>query len=48
VNLSYKTTLNGFNLLRQVITEDLAKYGKVLKGEIEADESYFGGKRKGN
>jgi transposase len=48
LNLSYKTTLNGFNLLRQVIAEELAKYDEILKGEIEADESYFGGKRKGN
>ena len=47
MNLSYKTILNGFNLLRQVIAEELAKYDEILKGEIEADESYFGGKRKG-
>ncbi len=47
LHLSYKTTLNGFNLLRQVIAEELAKYDEILKGEIEADESYFGGKRKG-
>lgn len=47
LKLSYKTTLKGFNLLRQVIAEELAKYDEILKGEIEADESYFGGKRKG-
>ncbi len=47
LNLSYETTLKGFNLLRQVIAEELAKYDEILKGEIEADESYFGGKRKG-
>jgi hypothetical protein len=40
-------SLNEFNLLRQVIAEELAKYDEILKGEIEADGSYFGGKRKG-
>jgi transposase len=47
LNLSYKTTLKGFNLLRQVIAEELAKYDEILKGEIELDESFFGGRRKG-
>jgi transposase len=47
LNLSYKTTLKGFILLRQFIAKELAKYDEILKGEIESDESYFGGKRKG-
>ena len=44
--LSYPTTLKSFDLIRYVITLQLAKKDK-LKGEIEADEAYFGGKRKG-
>jgi hypothetical protein len=34
-------------LLRKAIAEELSKYDEILKGEIELDESYFGGKRKG-
>ena len=47
LGISYPTTLKAFNLLRQVIASELAKKDKILKGEIEADEAYFGGKRKG-
>jgi transposase len=47
LNLSYKTTLKAFDLLRKSIVEELSKCDKILKGEIELDESYFGGKRKG-
>ena len=46
--LSYKTVLKAYDILRQVIVRELAKTDKALKGEIEADEAYFGGKRKGN
>ncbi len=46
--LSYKTTLKAFDTIRYSILEELAKSDRVLKGEIEADEAYFGGKRKGN
>jgi len=46
-NMSYKTTLKAFDLLREAITEELSKGDEILKGEIELDESYFGGKRKG-
>jgi transposase len=45
---SYKTTLKAFDAIRLSILEDLAKTDDVLRGEIEADEAYFGGKRKGN
>jgi transposase len=33
--------------LRGVILRELSRSDDVLRGEIEADESYFGGKRKG-
>ena len=45
---SYKTTLKAFDAIRFSILEELAKTDHVLKGKIEADEAYFGGKRKGN
>ncbi len=48
MQLGYKTTLKAFDALRFSILEELAKSDRVLKGEIEADEAYFGGKRKGN
>ena len=47
VVLSYKTALKAFDLLRRVLVEDLARSDALLKGELEADESYFGGRRKG-
>ena len=47
MDMSYKTTLKAFDILRKVIAEELSKCNKDLKGEIELDESYFGGKRKG-
>lgn len=47
IQSSYKTTLHGFEIIRRSIVEELAKTDMKLKGEIEADESYFGGKRKG-
>lgn len=45
---SYKTALKAFDVIRFSILEELAKTDDVLRGEIEADEAYFGGKRKGN
>ncbi len=45
---SYKTTLKAFDVIRYSILEELAKTDLVLKGKIEEDEAYFGGKRKGN
>ena len=47
MNMSYKTTLKAFDILRKAIAEELSKCDDILKGEIELDESYFGGKRKG-
>jgi len=36
-----------FDLLRQIITHNLEKESPFFEGEIEVDESYFGGVRKG-
>jgi len=47
VDLSYKTTLKSFDILRRVLVEDLARSDALLKGELEDDGSYFGGRRKG-
>ena len=47
VVLSYKTTLRAYEILRRVLVEELARTDGLLKGELEADESYFGGRRKG-
>jgi transposase len=46
-HISYKTTIKGFDIIRTAIKESLAKSDEILKGEIELDELYFGGKRKG-
>jgi len=48
VHLNYKTTLRAYDILRRIVGEDLARNDEVLMGELEADEAYFGGKRKGN
>lgn len=45
---SYKTALKAFDVIRFSILAQLAEDDDVLRGEIEADEAYFGGKRKGN
>jgi transposase len=42
---SYPTALKAFDTLRRSIVEHLSQQDDLLKGEIEADESYFGGKR---
>ena len=47
VYLSYKTTLRAYDILRRVLVEELAKTDDILKGELEADEANFGGKKKG-
>ncbi len=47
-DVSYPTALNAFDCIRYSILYHLAGTDKKLKGEIEADEVYFGGKRKGN
>ena len=47
-DVSYPTALNAFDCIRYAILYHLAESDKKLKGKIEADEAYFGGKRKGN
>jgi len=47
VNLSYPTTLKGFHTIRRGILYHVSQNDDLLKGEIEADKSYFGGKRNG-
>ncbi|MEM3172034.1 MAG: hypothetical protein QXE82_00670 [Candidatus Nitrosotenuis sp.] len=46
--VSYPAALKAFDTIRYSILHQLAKSDAVLRGEIEADEAYFGGKRKGN
>lgn len=47
VNLSYNTALKAFDIIRMAIIRELIAHKSEFKGEIELDESYFGGKRKG-
>ena len=47
MGVSYPTALKGFDILRSAILQELSQSDEIQKGEIEADESYFGGKRKG-
>jgi transposase len=47
-SISYPTALHVFDCIRYSILHRLADTDKQLKGEIEDDEAYFGGKRKGN
>ena len=43
---AYNTTYSLYNLFRQIIVP-LTRENKRFSGEIEVDESYFGGRRKG-
>jgi transposase len=47
IKFSYPTALKATNLIRQAIATESNDYELLLKGEVEADESYFGGRRKG-
>ncbi len=47
LDLNYRTVMNRYRFFRQKISEFLAEEFKKLSGELELDESYFGGKRKG-
>ena len=44
LDISYPTTLKAFELFRRSIICHLARDDNLLLGELEADESYFGGK----
>lgn len=46
LKVNYRTILNRFNDYRKQIEEYQASNFRLLKGEIECDESYFGGHRK--
>ncbi len=48
VHLSYKTTLRSFDIHCRVLVEELVETDYILKGELEADEAYFGGRMRGN
>jgi transposase len=48
LDLSYNTVYDLFNLFRQAIVSMDVDISFTLSGEIEMDESYFGGRRKGN
>ena len=48
LNLDYGSVLRKFMQFRKFIAEYCNKEANKLNGEIEIDESYFGGKRKGN
>jgi transposase len=47
VRLSYPTTLKAFDIIRYALIGNAHDADDFLAGEIELDESYFGGKRKG-
>jgi len=47
IGISYPTALKGTNLIRQAILLETKDYQLLLQGEVEADEAYFGGRRKG-
>ena len=44
---SYPTALAAYDCMRMTIVKHMAKSDSQLRGEIEADKAYFGGKRKG-
>ncbi|MDX1751133.1 MAG: IS1595 family transposase, partial [Methylophaga sp.] len=46
VRVNIKTAISYFQRLRVLIYEQ-SEHLELLEGEIEADESYFGGSRKG-
>jgi transposase len=48
LDLSYNTVYDLFCLFRQSIVRTDRDTSFTLSGEIEMDESYFGGRRKGN
>ncbi len=48
LKLNYKTVSKRYAQFRRAILAHCVSEFKKLKGKIEADESYFGGKRKGN
>jgi len=47
IGLSYNTVHNRYMFFREKIAEYLDSNFRKLSGELEIDETYFGGKRKG-
>jgi transposase len=47
IGLSYPTVLKAFDVIRYAIISSADDASDLLSGEIELDESYFGGRRKG-
>lgn len=47
VNISYPSALRAVHLVRECLVAHSVDKRVILQGEVEADESYFGGKRKG-
>lgn len=47
LGLSYNAAYKAVHTIRAAITAYSADGGRFLRGEVEMDESYFGGKRKG-
>lgn len=47
LGISYNTAHKVYGLVRKAIFHCTCEDAHLLKGEVEADESYFGGKRKG-
>jgi hypothetical protein len=48
LDLAYNTTYKIHTKLRQCIYKFVSKDDQLLSREVEMDESYFGGKRKGS
>lgn len=48
MKLSYRTVYRAVRTIRMAILSHAADSASLLEGEIELDESYFGGRRKGN
>jgi len=48
ITLSYPTVLKAAHMIRLAIVANSTNSDDLLKGEVELDESYFGGRRKGN
>jgi transposase len=46
LNLAYNTTHKMDNRIRQCIFKFVSEDDEFLSGEVEMDESYFGGRRK--
>ena len=48
LGLTHVTTMGLFDLFREIVYRESLPQGDNYNGEIELDESYFGGRRKGN